>query len=163
MRKHKHLGFTVVELIVVIVVIAVLVSITAIAYRTTQADSRNKKRQADVTMLQAALDEYYSDNGRYPQPTGCEYSTARECVSGQAWNLLRDEGYLQKVPMPDLATTHHTSGVNRAPDGKAYYLYFVETPSIYSIYVPMETNNDCKVTNKSAISTMWSSAPICNF
>ena len=144
MKKHKSYGFTVVELIVVIVVIAVLTSITAIAYRSTQADSRDKKRMADTMILKSALDEYYSDNGNYPGFTNCEYASGRECVTGQAWTLLKNEGYLDKIPMPDLAATHHTSGINLAPDGKAYYLYYSPSTGAYNIYVPLESG-DCKI------------------
>ena len=162
MKKHKSYGFTVVELIVVIVVIAVLTSITAIAYRSTQADSRDKKRMADTMILKSALDEYYSDNGNYPGFTTCEYATGRECVTGQAWTLLKNEGYLDKIPMPDLAATHHTSGINLAPDGKAYYLYYSPSAGAYNIYVPLESG-DCKIAKNSTLPTLWSSVTECTF
>ena len=162
MKKHKSYGFTVVELIVVIVVIAVLTSITAIAYRSTQADSRDKKRMADTMILKSALDEYYSDNGNYPGFTNCEYASGRECVTGQAWTLLKNEGYLDKIPMPDLAATHHTSGINLAPDGKAYYLYYSPSAGAYNIYVPLESG-DCKIAKNSTLPTLWSSVPECTF
>ena len=162
MKKHKSYGFTVVELIVVIVVIAVLTSITAIAYRSTQADSRDKKRMADTMILKSALDEYYSDNGNYPGFTNCEYASGRECVTGQAWTLLKNEGYLDKIPMPDLAATHHTSGINLAPDGKAYYLYYSPSAGAYNIYVPLESG-DCKIAKNSTLPTLWSSVTECTF
>ena len=162
MKKHKSYGFTVVELIVVIVVIAVLASITAIAYRSTQADSRDKKRIADAMILKSAIDEYYADNGAYPSLTTCEYSSGAECVSGQVWTLLKDQGYLERMPMPDLATKTHTSGVNRAPDGKAYYLYFAPSTGAYNIYVPLESG-DCKIAKNSTLPTLWSSVPECTF
>ena len=162
MIKHKSYGFTVVELIVVIVVIAVLVSITAIAYRSTQADSRDKKRIADAMILKSAIDEYYADNGAYPRLTTCEYNSGAECVSGQVWTLLQGQGYLERIPMPDLAATHHTSGINLAPDGKAYYLYYSPSTGAYNIYVPLESG-DCKIAKNSTLPTLWSSVPECTF
>ena len=161
MKKHKSYGFTVVELIVVIVVIAVLASITAIAYRSTQADSRDKKRIADAMTLKSAIDEYYADNGAYPSLTTCEYSSGAECVSGQVWTLLKDQGYLERMPMPDLATTTHTAGVNRAPGGKAYYLYASNNSTNYQVYVPLESG-DCKF-GKNIIASYWSNVQTCDF
>ena len=161
MIKHKSYGFTVVELIVVIVVIAVLVSITAIAYRSTQADSRDKKRTADAMILKSAIDEYYADNGAYPRLTTCEYNSGAECVSGQVWTLLKDQGYLERMPMPDLATTTHTTGVNRAPGGKAYYLYASNNSTNYQVYVPLESG-DCKF-GKNIVASYWSSVQTCDF
>ena len=161
MKKHKSYGFTVVELIVVIVVIAVLASITAIAYRSTQADSRDKKRMADTMILKSAIDEYYADNGAYPRLTTCEYNSGAECVSGQVWTLLKDQGYLERMPMPDLATTTHTSGVNRAPGGKAYYLYLSKNSTEYQVYVPLESG-DCKF-GKNIIASYWSNVQTCDF
>ena len=162
MKKHKSYGFTVVELIVVIVVIAVLTSITAIAYRSTQADSRDKKRIADAMILKSAVDEYYADNGAYPRLTTCEYKSGAECVSGQVWTLLQEQGYLERMPMPDLATTTHTAGVNNAPDGKAYYLYYSPSTGAYNIYVPLESG-DCKIAKNSTLPTLWNSVPECTF
>lgn len=162
MKKHKSYGFTVVELIVVIVVIAVLTSITAIAYRSTQADSRDKKRIADAMILKSAIDEYYADNGAYPRLTTCEYKSGAECVSGQVWTLLQEQGYLERMPMPDLATTTHTAGVNNAPDGKAYYLYYSPSTGAYNIYVPLESG-DCKIAKNSTLPTLWNSVPECTF
>lgn len=161
MRKHKSYGFTVVELIVVIVVIAVLTSIAAIAYRSTQADSRDKKRIADAMILKSAIDEYYADNGAYPRLTTCEYNSGAECVSGQVWTLLQEEGYLERMPMPDLATTTHTAGVNNAPGGKAYYLYFSNGSTNYQVYVPLESG-DCKF-GKKIVASQWSYVQTCDF
>ena len=161
MKKHKSYGFTVVELIVVIVVIAVLTSITAIAYRSTQADSRDKKRIADVMILKSAIDEYYADNGAYPRLTTCEYKSGAECVSGQVWTLLQEQGYLERMPMPDLATTTHTAGVNNAPGGKAYYLYFSNGSTNYQVYVPLESG-DCKF-GKNIVASQWSYVQTCDF
>ena len=91
MKKHKSYGFTVVELIVVVVVIAVLTSITAIAYRSTQADSRDKKRTADAMILKSALDEYQADKGTYPMPGTCTQGPGggNECSYNEIWEILK--------------------------------------------------------------------------
>lgn len=62
-------GFTVVELIVVIVVIGILVSIIAVGYEGLQRDVRDTERAADVDTIKAALEVYYDQNGAYPSVT----------------------------------------------------------------------------------------------
>ena len=150
MKKHKSYGFTVVELIVVVVVIAVLTSITAIAYRSTQADSRDKKRIADVMILKSAIDEYYADKGSYPNPTCSGRGGTYECWSNEAWQLLKDQGYLQKVPTTDLGTPN--------------YVWLWSSNTSYGIYVPLE-DSYCK-TGKNVQNDWWGSlttTPMCNF
>jgi len=59
-------GFTIAELVVVVVVIGILVAITAFGVRSAQADSRDKQRNVTVTLLAEALEKYYDSHGEYP-------------------------------------------------------------------------------------------------
>lgn len=65
-RGSVHRGFTIVELLVVIVVTAILVTMTVVAYRGVQARSRDSVRIATVNKLVKGIEMYYLDNGRYP-------------------------------------------------------------------------------------------------
>lgn len=73
MHKRYLKGFSLVELTVVIVVIALLVSISIVAYTSTQIDARNSKRDADMTMLANELEKFYDKKGEYPP--GCPDTT----------------------------------------------------------------------------------------
>lgn len=64
-KKQSH-GFTIVELIVVIVVIGILAAITVIAYSSVTARARQKGVEADARALSAALTKYKAENGTYP-------------------------------------------------------------------------------------------------
>jgi prepilin-type N-terminal cleavage/methylation domain-containing protein len=59
-------GFTIVELLVVIVVIGILVTIVTINWSGAQARSRDSKRLADAKAIEAALESYRSNNTGYP-------------------------------------------------------------------------------------------------
>ena len=59
-------GFTVVEMLTVVVVIALLVSIVSFTYRAYFDNSRDVKRNADVRVLDAAMTRYFRQNGNYP-------------------------------------------------------------------------------------------------
>lgn len=53
--KHKHSGFTIVELLIVIVVIAILSAIIIVAYNGAQTRARDSKIQSDISQLQKAI------------------------------------------------------------------------------------------------------------
>ncbi len=166
MIKHKHKGFTIVELVVVIVMISILVTVATIAYRTTQRNARDEKRKTDVAMLRGALSEYRADKGEYPLATTCTTSPSgsSQCWRNEVWTILKDGGYLEEIPQPETkAHSSHTS-FNVASGGNANYGYMFSSSTSYGLYVPME-NGACK-TGKSVNNSWWngvSITPLCNF
>jgi len=69
--KNKQRGFTIVELLIVIVVIAILAAIVIVAYSGIQERARISSMQSDMLTLNKAIQMYYTDNGSYPiTPTG---------------------------------------------------------------------------------------------
>ncbi|NOY14770.1 MAG: type II secretion system protein [bacterium] len=59
-------GFTFIEMLVVLVLIATLMSIIMVRLNRASSTSRDKKRSVDLHMIQAALGLYYSDWDDYP-------------------------------------------------------------------------------------------------
>lgn len=74
----RHRGFTIVELLIVIVVIGILASITVVAYNGVQGNARDTDRLSDMDRIRDALERYRLENGTYPNEAGAswEYSTA---------------------------------------------------------------------------------------
>lgn len=62
----KGRGFTVIELLIVIVVIAILTTITAVSYNGLQMRSRLSKIETDITTVQKLIEAYKARNGVYP-------------------------------------------------------------------------------------------------
>lgn len=111
----KSRGFTIVELLIVIVVIAILAAITIVAYNGIQARARDNIRYQDVKSIMKALELYKADKGYYPSwqkdytwkttattcstspSNGYSYSSATD---GSWLKPLVDGGYLSKVPTP---------------------------------------------------------------
>lgn len=65
-RWEKQNGFTIVELLIVIVVIGILAAITIVAYSGVQSKARDTARTSDIKQVQKALELYYVDVGNYP-------------------------------------------------------------------------------------------------
>ena len=72
----REQGFTIVELLIVIVVIGILALLVITTYSGIQQKARNSKRQTDVQSLQTQLEAFYSQNGYYPSLTD---------MNGAAW------------------------------------------------------------------------------
>lgn len=64
-------GFTIVELLIVIVVIAILAAITIVAYNGVQKRAMNTARHAELTAWMKTFEAYKATNGAYPSmPNG---------------------------------------------------------------------------------------------
>lgn len=59
-------GFTLIELMVVIVVIAILATIVSIGLTQYQENGRDSQRMANATTISEALEKYYDQKGEYP-------------------------------------------------------------------------------------------------
>lgn len=76
-------GFTIVELLIVIVIIGILAAITIVAYNGIQNRASNARVQSDIKNVQKLVENYNATNGSYPS-TG-SLSTIRSdlnCTGG---------------------------------------------------------------------------------
>lgn len=59
-------GFTIIELMVVIVILFILAALIALTASGVQAKNRNGDRQADIDSLRGQLESYYAGTDKYP-------------------------------------------------------------------------------------------------
>ena len=64
--KNKQSGFTIVELLIVIVVIGILAGLVITTFTGIQQKARNTERQTDIKAIHGQLEAYYAQNGIYP-------------------------------------------------------------------------------------------------
>lgn len=64
--KKNSRGFTIVELLIVIVVIGILAALVIVTYNGIQQKARDTERKTDIKALQGQLEAYWANNAKYP-------------------------------------------------------------------------------------------------
>lgn len=64
--KRKESGFTIVELLIVIVVIGILAALVITTFSGIQRKARDSERQTDINAVHGQVEAYYAQNGKYP-------------------------------------------------------------------------------------------------
>lgn len=80
----KRVGFTIVELLIVIVVISILTTLTVVAFNGIQYRAENSRTLVSVDIYHKALMQYKVDNGTYPATGELGRSTAATCLGEYA-------------------------------------------------------------------------------
>jgi type II secretion system protein G len=62
----KDKGFTLVELLIVIVILGILATVTVFAVRGITDNAQDNACDTDAKTISTALEAYYADNGIYP-------------------------------------------------------------------------------------------------
>lgn len=125
MNKSRS-GFTIVELLIVIVVIAILATVSIVAYNGIQQRARNSQRISDIKAIANAVELYYADNGSYPM-TGGWCTQISNPNRGNGYSAAFQSAiatYMPKVPFDPLyAETHQDYFYRRDPSGQSYHLF----------------------------------------
>lgn len=76
-KKRDQQGFTIVELLIVIVVIGILAALVVTTYAGIQAKARDSKRKTDIASIQTQVEAYYAEANEYPSNANMNSSTWR--------------------------------------------------------------------------------------
>lgn len=77
LRQRNNRGFTIVELLIVIVVIGILAGLVIVTYNGIQQKARDTERKTDVNALASHAEAYNAQAGNYPSLTQFNDSTFR--------------------------------------------------------------------------------------
>lgn len=69
--RQSSLGFTIVELLIVIIVVAILAAIVITVYNGITARAQYSAERQDISNIQQALELYKADKGYYPDSSNC--------------------------------------------------------------------------------------------
>ena len=119
----KQAGFTLVELLVVIIVMGVLLTIGTLNLRNGQIDSRDNERAADVENIMRSLESSYTRNtGEYPITTAVSSASAiASTLPDLGKNSYRAPGVTAGSSVVAATNTTQTaSGILPAPSTSQY-------------------------------------------
>ncbi len=141
------MGFTVVELLLVIVVIAILAAIVIVAYNGIQEKGKNAKRESDLSSLQKVIETYKIQNSQYPQTTTqspANWHSVDVRTDSNCFNGSKSTDWIPGVNSLPQSTPNPGGGVDGAggcylyaSDGESYILSawnMVNTPQTSKFY-----------------------------
>ncbi|MFZ2836287.1 MAG: prepilin-type N-terminal cleavage/methylation domain-containing protein [Candidatus Saccharimonadales bacterium] len=117
-------GFTIVELLIVIVVIGILAAITIVAYNGIQQRSRDSKRVSDIAAITKALELYYIDNSEYPLGSGSTSMSGTWSTTADAsWQNLATKlkPYMASLPSDPISSPNIDMRTSSTGNNYAYY------------------------------------------
>ncbi|MDQ7814943.1 MAG: prepilin-type N-terminal cleavage/methylation domain-containing protein [Patescibacteria group bacterium] len=100
----KRAGFTILELLVVIVFVGILAAVAIYSLNVTRATSRDSKRVSDVSVVRAALSQHWLQKASYPVSEGVnlgQVGANADVLAGNgfvAGDQAVDPLFLQRVP-----------------------------------------------------------------
>ena len=94
----KQLGFTLLEIMVVVVIMGMLASIVSFNVMGSKADAEVRKTRIDIKNIQQALDLYKLDNRRYPTTEQGLKALIKKPTASPVPKNWKKGGYVQELP-----------------------------------------------------------------
>jgi len=95
----KSAGFTLVEVMVVVVILGILAAIIIPKIMSRPEQARVVKVKQDLLVIQSALDLYKLDNGMYPTTDQGLQALVKKPTTSPQPQSWKSDGYLQQMPM----------------------------------------------------------------
>ncbi|MFA5384742.1 MAG: prepilin-type N-terminal cleavage/methylation domain-containing protein [Eubacteriales bacterium] len=134
LRNKK--GFTMIEMMVVLIIIAVLVGAGIKFYSGYIGKAKIDKAKADISTMQAAVDSYYAENGYYPgDGTGDSLASF-----GLSTLIVGTLGETKTYVYDDISATTYKLFTRVKVDGK-YHVMGVGTDGASEKAVPVEATS----------------------
>lgn len=143
----KRLGFTLVELLVVISIMGVLTVIVSASFRTIQMKSRDARRKSDINSIYKALNMYYNDIGTFP------HGITDPDIDG----MIKAVGVGFSANVNGMTTVYMAEVPRETTQGVEDYKYTTsDTGKSFKLFINLENSedNDCLKEEDGDIMTM---------
>ena len=97
-RQRRARGFTLIEIMVVVVIMGILASLVVPKLIARTGESKVAAAKVDIATVMQALKLYRLDNQRYPTTEQGLRALAEKPTTGPAANGWKAGGYLEKMP-----------------------------------------------------------------
>ena len=118
-RTQLSKGFTLVELLIVVIILAILAAILVPQFASSTDDAKSSSLDTTLSNMRSAIDLYYQQHGKYP---GAVVSTGGSCPAGSAADTTGSTANSAEAFMAQM--TRYTNSAGQACTGSdATYKY----------------------------------------
>ncbi|NCU30886.1 prepilin-type N-terminal cleavage/methylation domain-containing protein [Candidatus Saccharibacteria bacterium] len=118
--KKNQSGFTIVELLIVIVIIGILAGLVMSTFVGVQQKARNSERQTDINTISGQLEAYYAKNSGYPALADISGTSAGDTFRAANEIRLGDGNKALADPSAPTITTLGTTAPNSVGGAYSY-------------------------------------------
>jgi len=132
-RPRSNAGFSLIEILIVVVIIGILASFVVVNVVGRDDDARVVAAKQDVSVLMSGLAIYRLDNGVYPSSEQGLRALVEKPTVGEAPRNWKSGGYIKKLPKDPWGTDYQylnpgikgevdvvSLGADRRPGGDGY-------------------------------------------
>lgn len=107
MNQFKTRGFTLIEVMVVVVILGILAAMVVPKIMSRPDQAKIVRAQQDIQAIQSSLDLYKLDNGFYPTTDQGLQALVTKPSSPPVPQNWKDGGYLQQLPKDPWGNAYH--------------------------------------------------------
>ena len=131
MRRKKHFGFTLMEILIAIAILGILAVVGMGNFFSSLKKGRDARRKVALEQVQKALEMYYNDYGQYPDTSDIDWG--EEFTDGTTT-------YMKKLPQDPKDSYQYVYAIDSDNNGVYFKLYAcLENDQDLQIITPSET------------------------
>ena len=135
-KRKRQLGFTLLELLIVIVIIGILALIIVPGLASGPKRARDAQRKSDMRAVKNALETYYNDKNTYPTPASGTNGSTTYFAN------------LSSVLVPDFLPSVPADPTAGSATGYVYGVNSTTTATKYVIEANLESTTDSQINDK---------------